>query len=69
MIALDAMGGDRGPEILVAGAEVARIRRPDVTFLIFGDRARIGPPLDRYPGLAAVSAVRHTTEAVAVNPA
>ncbi|MGZ0186657.1 MAG: phosphate acyltransferase PlsX [Alphaproteobacteria bacterium] len=35
-IALDAMGGDAAPEIVVAGAAIARERFPDARFLIFG---------------------------------
>ncbi|MDE2579338.1 MAG: phosphate acyltransferase PlsX [Hyphomicrobiales bacterium] len=59
-IALDAMGGDFGPSVVVPGAGIARERRPDTTFLFFGDEAKIRPLLDADPKLAAVSQVRHT---------
>ena len=36
-IALDAMGGDRAPEVVIKGANVARDRYPEVDFLLFGD--------------------------------
>ena len=36
IIALDAMGGDAAPEIVVRGAGIARERFPDVRFLIYG---------------------------------
>lgn len=35
-IALDAMGGDAAPEIVVRGAAIARERFPDARFLIYG---------------------------------
>lgn len=65
IIALDAMGGDHAPEMVVAGADIARERHPDVRFLLFGDAAKIEPLLDRYPALKGVAEVRHTADAVA----
>jgi len=63
-IAIDAMGGDDGPEMVIAGAAVARERYPNLSFLIFGDEARVKPVLDRYPLLAAVSELRHTPDEI-----
>src|ERR1700704_5304540 len=59
-IALDAMGGDHGPEVIVPGAARALRRRPDMKFLFFGDAARSGPLLDAEPALSEVSTLRHT---------
>ncbi|MDE2362099.1 MAG: phosphate acyltransferase PlsX [Hyphomicrobiales bacterium] len=59
-IALDAMGGDFGPSVVVPGAARARDRRPDTAYLFFGDEKQIRPLLDQHPKLAAVSEVRHT---------
>ncbi len=42
-IALDAMGGDHGAAVVVPGAELSLARRPDIEFLLFGDRAAIEP--------------------------
>ena len=39
-IALDAMGGDSGPSVVVPGAAIALERRPDLRFLVFGDETR-----------------------------
>ena len=36
-IAIDAMGGDTGPAVMVAGAARAHARRGDLRFLLFGD--------------------------------
>ncbi|MFC7332175.1 phosphate acyltransferase PlsX [Rhodocista pekingensis] len=64
-IALDAMGGDHAPDMVVAGADIARERCPNVDYLFVGDEERIRPLLARYPALAAVSTVRHTPDAIA----
>ncbi|MBP2298009.1 phosphate acyltransferase PlsX [Azospirillum picis] len=64
-IALDAMGGDLGPDMVVAGADIARERHPDVRFLLYGDRQRIEPLLSQRPALKAVAEIRHTADFVA----
>ena len=63
-IALDAMGGDFGPSVVVPGAAIARDRRPDTSYLFFGDEKQIRPLLEQHPKLAAVSEIRHTTVVV-----
>ena len=35
-IAIDAMGGDAGPAVMIAGAALAFDRRDDLHFLLFG---------------------------------
>ncbi|MEE9140027.1 MAG: phosphate acyltransferase PlsX [Alphaproteobacteria bacterium] len=63
-IALDAMGGDHAPAMVVEGAELARQRFPGVHFLLFGAEDRLRPLLAKLPDLAAVTTVRHTDEVV-----
>jgi phosphate acyltransferase len=63
-IALDAMGGDFGPSVVVPGASIFLERYPDVEFLMFGDQEKIAPLLQALPRLAAVTSVRHTSVAV-----
>ncbi len=63
-IALDAMGGDRAPEVVVKGANIARDRHPEVDFLLFGDEGRIQPLLRGLEKLGRVCTVRHTEVAV-----
>ncbi len=63
-IALDAMGGDHGPAVVVAGAELARQRHPSCEFLFFGNAGQIAPLVDAKPGLKAVSRIVHTDIAV-----
>ncbi|TBW39712.1 phosphate acyltransferase PlsX [Siculibacillus lacustris] len=59
IISLDAMGGDAGPEMVVAGAALALERRPELHFVLFGDEARVAPLVAARPKLAAVSRVVH----------
>ena len=43
IIALDAMGGDGAPDVIVSGADLARTRYPDVEYLFYGDEAVVAP--------------------------
>ncbi len=61
---LDVMGGDRGPEVVVPGAEIALARRPDLAFMLFGDEAVVRPILDLHPRVKAASRFEHTDVAV-----
>src|SRR5208282_3558215 len=63
-IALDAMGGDRGPAVVIAGAEVALARHPESEFLFFGNSALIAPLVDARPSLKSASRIVHTEVAV-----
>lgn len=63
-ISLDAMGGDKAPEVVLQGVQIARTRLPHVDFLLYGDQAQLEPLLDRMPDLRAVCQVRHTEHAV-----
>jgi glycerol-3-phosphate acyltransferase PlsX len=64
VIALDAMGGDHAPDIVIAGAALARERYPKVRFLFYGDEARVRPLLDRYPILKTCSELRHAPDVI-----
>jgi glycerol-3-phosphate acyltransferase PlsX len=61
------MGGDRAPDMVVAGAALARERMPNVRFLMFGDAESLNPLLDKEKALAAVTTVRHTKEHIGSN--
>ncbi|MET0968261.1 MAG: phosphate acyltransferase, partial [Tardiphaga sp.] len=62
-IALDAMGGDHGPSVIVPGAGIALGRHADCEFILFGDRSKIEPLLAQHSGLAGARLV-HTDVAV-----
>jgi glycerol-3-phosphate acyltransferase PlsX len=63
-IALDAMGGDHGPSVVIPGAAISLVRHPDLAFGFYGDEALIRPLLESRPALAAVSSVHHTDVAI-----
>jgi glycerol-3-phosphate acyltransferase PlsX len=66
IIALDAMGGDLGAEMVVPGAALAAERHPQHRFLLFGDERRIKPVLDKHPKLKSRADIRHTDVWVAM---
>jgi glycerol-3-phosphate acyltransferase PlsX len=63
-IALDAMGGDFGPKIVVPAASTALTRRPDVSYLFYGDEKLIRPLVAADANLQRKSKVIHTDVAV-----
>ena len=63
-IALDAMGGDFGPSVTIAGAARALEKHPDSRFLLVGDEPAIRAELVKYPHLSEASAVRHASVSI-----
>jgi glycerol-3-phosphate acyltransferase PlsX len=63
-IAIDAMGGDHAPQVVIAGADMARQRHPDLHFLLFGDRAALAGLLAGRAELQRQVTIEHTTEHV-----
>jgi glycerol-3-phosphate acyltransferase PlsX len=63
-IALDAMGGDHGPAVIVAGAALALERHPNLTFAIYGKEHVVLPVLDQHPLVRDRSTFQHTEVAV-----
>ena len=63
-IALDAMGGDAAPNIVVEGAALARVRFPDVKFIMFGDEKQISPLVEQHENLKGSVSIYHTDDAV-----
>jgi glycerol-3-phosphate acyltransferase PlsX len=61
------MGGDHGPEVVVAGAALSLERHPQLSFVIFGDEPRIAAEVEKVPALAARTRIVHTDTAVAMS--
>ncbi len=59
-IAIDAMGGDLGPEMVVPGCALALAKRPDSKFIFFGQGDRIRSLLSAHPALADNATVVHS---------
>ncbi|WP_461213176.1 phosphate acyltransferase PlsX [Lacticaseibacillus sp. GG6-2] len=60
-IAVDAMGGDHAPQVVIEGVLRARDEYPDLEFTLFGDEAQLKPLISDMTRLAIV----HTTEKIA----
>ena len=58
-IAVDVMGGDHGPSVILAGADIALERHPDMRFVLYGREEEVLPELEKYPRLKAVSTFHH----------
>ena len=59
-IALDVMGGDQAPLMVLKGADKSLKRYPQAEFLLFGDEAKIKPLLAKMPRLTRRSQIQHT---------
>ncbi len=67
IIALDAMGGDLGPDMVVPGANLSAVRHPEARFLLFGDGPRLAALLERHHPLRDRSEIRHTDVSIAMD--
>ena len=63
-IALDTMGGDRAPEMVLRGANIALRRFPQAYYHLYGADSRLKPLLAKLPQLSARATVHHTDEVV-----
>ncbi len=64
VIALDVMGGDGGPAVVVAAAEIAHERYPKLTYRLYGDEAAIRGQLGRAPRVAANATIVHSPDVI-----
>jgi glycerol-3-phosphate acyltransferase PlsX len=63
-IALDAMGGDQAPKMVIRGANIAKERHPNIHFLLFGDKDRLERLLKRRRRLRKHVTICHTEQVV-----
>lgn len=68
-IALDAMGGDRAPHIVVKGAarvlrKFDRQNRKNIKFLLFGEQSKLEQCVKRYGDLKDYCEIIHTDDAI-----
>ncbi len=67
-ISVDAMGGDKGPEAVVAGLVLSAHKNPDIEFILHGDQTVLGPLVARAgPALAGRCVVRHAERSVTMD--
>jgi glycerol-3-phosphate acyltransferase PlsX len=67
VIALDAMGGDHGPDVVVPGAELSLIRHPEISYRMYGSEAKIRPLVEARPKLKQRTEIVHTDVVVAMD--
>jgi glycerol-3-phosphate acyltransferase PlsX len=67
IIALDAMGGDHGPAVVIPGAALALERHPHLEFLIFGRSDAVATYLDQSPRLKARARIQHNDQVIAMD--
>lgn len=64
-IAVDAMGGDDGLAVMLAGVARARHRFEGMRFILVGDETAIREELKAHPNLSQNSEIVHAPEVVA----
>ena len=64
-LAIDAMGGDFGPSVIIPGAAISLKREPRQAFILVGDQAEMKPVLAAHPELEAKTRIIHTEFAIA----
>lgn len=63
-LAVDAMGGDNAPEVIINGLFTFHQRCPQSSFIVCGNEQIIAPLLKAFPSLEAVCDLVHTDEMV-----
>jgi glycerol-3-phosphate acyltransferase PlsX len=63
-LAIDAMGGDDAPDMIIGGVGLAQKAYPQVFFLLYGDEGRIAPLISQYGLDPARIQVIHTDEVI-----
>ncbi len=61
------MGGDRAPEVVLDGLEIAAERHPAARFLLVGDQALLLPLLARHKRLSKAAQLRHAPDSIAAD--
>jgi len=54
-VSLDVMGGDHGPETVLAGADIALLRKPGLRFELYGEATAAMPVLEKFPRVKQAS--------------
>lgn len=59
-IAIDAMGGDFGPDAVLPGLNLVLKKNPHIHFILFGDRSVIEAYLSKHASLRKACTIEHT---------
>jgi len=66
-IALDAMGGDHGPSVVIPAAALALVRHPSMRFIFVGNQSQIEAELQNHKDLEGKSEVIHSDVAISMD--
>jgi phosphate acyltransferase len=66
-IAVDAMGGDEGVAVMLAGVAAARRQHEGMEFILVGDESRIRAGLETHPNLKAASEIVHAPDVISAD--
>ena len=58
LISVDAMGGDQGPAIVVAGCSASALKNPDISFILHGPAETLEPLVSKRPELKGRCTIR-----------
>tara|TARA_R110002049_G_scaffold23545_4_gene83431 strand:- start:22535 stop:23611 length:1077 start_codon:yes stop_codon:yes gene_type:complete len=67
LISVDAMGGDQGPAIVIAGCALSARANPDIGFILHGPRDQLDPLVAKRRELSGRCEVRHATDVVTMD--
>jgi glycerol-3-phosphate acyltransferase PlsX len=66
-VAIDGMGGDNAPDMIIGGLEMACRQDASVRYLLFGDESKLKPLLDLNPLTKEACEIRHTVDVVTMD--
>ena len=64
-IAIDAMGGDTGVSVMLAGVAIAHQRWPDLSFILVGRSDEVASGLDKQASLRGATEIVHAADTIA----
>ncbi|WP_265499228.1 phosphate acyltransferase PlsX [Paracoccus beibuensis] len=67
VISVDAMGGDRGPAVVVAGMAESAEKNPEIRFIVHGDEAELAGLIARRKVLQGRCDIRHAAGVVTMH--
>ena len=65
-VAIDGMGGDNAPDMIIGGIDIACSNAPDLRCLVFGDENQLKPLLGNHSTAKTAGEIRHTNDVVTI---
>ena len=53
MLSIDAMGGDKGPKVVIDGIAKSLEKYPDTNFIIHGQKSQLSSLIESHPEISA----------------